>query len=63
MIRLRLGYLTMVAGLSLFLVAVFFGTEPYAIRELGAVVARETMMMMYSSVLILFSMILLISSR
>ncbi len=63
MIRLRLGYITMAAGLSLFIVAAFFGSEPFAIKQLGAVVARETTMMMYSSVLILFSMILLISSR
>jgi hypothetical protein len=63
MIRLRLGYLTMVVGLTLFIVSALFGSEPFAIKHMGAVIARETTMMMYSSVLILFSMILLISSR
>ncbi len=63
MLRLRIGYITMGIGLSLFFVATFFGSEPFAFKTFGAVVARETTMMMYSCTLILFSMLLLISSR
>lgn len=63
LLRLRIGYVTMTVGMVLFISAAFFGSEPFAVTHISAIVARETAMMLYSSVLILFSMIMLISSR
>ncbi len=61
--RARLGYLLMALGIAIFAAATLFGSEPFALASIGAIVARETSMMLYSCALIVFSMMLLISSR